>query len=170
MNTKNKKYSSTIEDDDNDSSGIGGFESGGSNVKSVLGLNLGNSNDGGGSWNVGGCGGVGRGRGRGDGDAFNFGDSNIGASNIVGSRNNVESEAVESSIDCSAGSYASSVNAFIRLNLEIFKFCGVKYNVLSSRTGSFDDGNDVNVKGGFNVTDPILVFNSSDDDENLDGA
>ena len=42
--------------------------------------------------------------------------------------------------------------------------------MLSSRTGSFDDGNDVNVKGGFNVTDPILVFNSSDDDENFDGA
>ena len=48
MNTKNKKYSSTIEDDDNDSSGIGGFESDGSNVKSVSGSNLGNSNGGGG--------------------------------------------------------------------------------------------------------------------------
>ena len=44
------------------------------------------------------------------------------------------------------------------------------YNVLSSRTGSFDDGNDVNVNGGFNVTDPILVFTSFDDDENFYGA
>ena len=114
MNTKNQKYSSTIEDDDNDSSGIGGFESDGSNVKSVSGSNLGNSNGGG----VG-TGGVGCGRGRGDGDAFNFGNSNIGDSSVVGSKNNVESEAVESSIDCSVGSYLSSVNAFIRLNLEI---------------------------------------------------
>ena len=48
MNTKNKKYSSTIEGDENDGSGIGGFEFGGSNAKSVSGSNLGNSNGGGG--------------------------------------------------------------------------------------------------------------------------